>query len=195
MKKITIALMACGILSLPLLRSTEEKQDEPIAQLCEVAQELAIDLPEAEAVELRQDVAQLVEELTQLEECEEEEKTSSWRTLLANFVHRLQYKVGAGRIARSGQVSHLVNTIDSWAKAGIAGSVATVAYRNTPPKMVIAGLHAVIDQEPLTDALRWADKFEKDRAPEAMLVINKVVSGLWSASVFTGTRCVLGILI
>ena len=194
MKKITISLIVCGLLILPLLRSTEEQQDERIVELCNVVQELATELPEAQAVELKQDVAQLVEELVQLEESGVEEQSTTWRTILANFVHRLQHKVGTGRLSR-GPVEHLVNSIDSWAKAVISGGAATVAYRNTPPKTVIAGLYAVIDQEPLTDALRLADKFEKDRTPETMVVINKVVSWLWSASVFTGTRLVLGILI
>ena len=195
MKKITISLLACGLLSLPLLRSTEDVGDERIAQLCSVAQELAEELPQAQAAEIKLDIAQLADELEQLgEQGDDEQESSTWRTLLASFIQRLQYKVGAGRLSR-GPVEHLVDTVDSWLRTGIAGAASTFAYRRVQPKYVMAGLHAVIDREPLTDALQWADDFEKRHKPEEQVIIKQLVSWLTAASVFVGTRGVLGILV
>ena len=187
MKKFILSLFACSLIGLPLLRSTEEVHSEHIEELCAAAQELANEFPEAQALELKQDIALLAQELNEQEEQGGQGIGGTWRDALASFVTRLQQKVGAGRLSR-GPVEHLVNTLDSWMRFGIAASASAVAIRNVPPKSVLAVLFAVLEQEPLTDAIRDADEFAKKRSSEEMAMFNQCIKSLVGASVFAGTR-------
>ena len=189
MKKLTISLVVCSLLALPLLRSTDDLRDEHITELCEAAQELATKFPQAEAQELKQDIAELAEELALLDVPFEHEalEESQWRTTLRNFFSRLQSKVAAGRLSR-GPVEHFVDTLDSWLRFGIAASASAVAYRNVPPKSVLAVMFAALEQEPLTDAIREANEFAKKRTAEEMAMLNQCIRSLVGASVFAGTR-------
>ncbi len=190
MKKITISLIICSLLGLPLLRSTDDEHSLQVEALCEAAQELATQFPADEAQELKQDIEVLAAELALLDEPsidELENEESPWHATLRNFFYRLQTKVSGGRLSR-GPVEHFVDTVDGWMRLGIATGTSVFAYRNVPPKSVLAVMYVALEQESLPDGIRDANEFVKKRTAEEMAMFNQCIKYLVSTAVFAGTR-------
>ena len=95
--------------------------------------------------------------------------------------------MSGGRLSR-GPVEHFVDTVDGWMRLGIATGTSVFAYRNVPPKSVLAVMYVALEQESLPDGIRDANEFVKKRTAEEMAMFNQCIKYLVSTAVFAGTR-------